>query len=90
MSSLQLDLLVPYSQILLSANTQLPGSFLSFGLQATVTRWYIFSKAEELQKTRTELGTLLQVRQVLVVHQCLWGPVEDVWDLITTAVKHLD
>lgn len=63
LSSLQMDLLVPYSQLLLSSQAELPGSCLAFGLQASLTQWYIFSEAEELRQTRTELGELIQVRQ---------------------------
>ncbi|XP_076599928.1 nischarin isoform X2 [Chaetodon auriga] len=60
LSSLQLNLLVPYSQLLLSSEAELPDSCLAFGLQAGSTRWYIFSEAEELRQTRNELTVLIQ------------------------------
>lgn len=63
LSSLQADLLVPYSQLLLSSQAELPDSCLAFGFQRSSTRWYIFSEAEQLRQTRTELTSLVQVRQ---------------------------
>ncbi|KAI3369758.1 hypothetical protein L3Q82_024582 [Scortum barcoo] len=60
LSSLQMDLLLPYSQLLLSSQAEVPGSCLAFGLQTDSTRWYIFSEAEELRQTRTELIALIQ------------------------------
>lgn len=63
LSSLQVDLLVPYSQLLLPSQAELPDSCLAFGLQAGLTRWYIFSEAEELRRTRTDLTVLIQVRE---------------------------
>lgn len=59
---LQVDLLVPYSRLAVSSWSELPDSCLSFGVKASPTRWYVFSEAEELRRTRTELKTLLQVR----------------------------
>ncbi|TKS71439.1 Nischarin Imidazoline receptor 1 [Collichthys lucidus] len=61
LSSLQIDLLVPYSQLLFFSQAELPDSCLAFGLQAGSTSWYIFSEAEELRQTRTELTALIQV-----------------------------
>lgn len=61
LSSLQMDFLVPFSQLLLSFSTGLPDSCISFGLQAGLTRWYIFSGPEELRQTRAQLSALLQV-----------------------------
>lgn len=60
-SVLQVDLLVPYSQLLLSSQTELPVSCLAFGLKTNLTWWYMFSKAEELQEIKTELAMLIQV-----------------------------
>ncbi|KAM6927858.1 LOW QUALITY PROTEIN: nischarin [Xenentodon cancila] len=60
MAALQVDLLLPYSHILPSSQAELPNSFLSFGNRTSLTRWYIFSEAEELQKTRSELTVLFQ------------------------------
>lgn len=60
---LQLDLLVPYSQVTLFSRSELPDSCLSFEVQASPTRWYIFSEAEEVRQTRTELKALQQVRE---------------------------
>uniref|UniRef100_A0A7N6BDB5 PX domain-containing protein n=1 Tax=Anabas testudineus TaxID=64144 RepID=A0A7N6BDB5_ANATE len=62
LSGLQMDLLLPYSQLLLSSRAELPDSCLAFELQSGSTCWYIFSEAEELQQTRTELTALIQVR----------------------------
>lgn len=62
LSGLQVDLLVPYSQLLVSSWSELPDSCLSFGLRSSPTRWLVFSEAEELRGTRTELKHLLQVR----------------------------
>ncbi|XP_045885200.1 nischarin isoform X4 [Micropterus dolomieu] len=60
LSSLQVDLLLPYSQLLLSSRAELPDSCLAFGHQGDPTRWYIFSEAKELWQTRTELTLLIQ------------------------------
>ncbi|XP_013870780.1 nischarin [Austrofundulus limnaeus] len=60
---LQVDLLVPYSRLMLSSCSELPDSCLSFGVEASPTRWYVFSEAEELSRTRTELKTLLQTSE---------------------------
>uniref|UniRef100_UPI0037E90AC3 nischarin n=1 Tax=Semicossyphus pulcher TaxID=241346 RepID=UPI0037E90AC3 len=60
MSSLQMNFLLPYSQLLLSSQADVPDSCLAFGCQADATRWYIFSEAEELRQTRTELTGLIQ------------------------------
>ncbi|XP_037535856.1 nischarin [Nematolebias whitei] len=60
---LQVDLLVPYSQVTLSSRSELPDSCLSFGVQASPTRWYIFSEAEEVRQTRTELKALQQTSE---------------------------
>ncbi|MEQ2158135.1 hypothetical protein GOODEAATRI_009144 [Goodea atripinnis] len=71
LSGLQLDLLVPYSQLLLTSQAELPDSCLSFGIKAGQTCWFIFSEAEQLRQTRTELSVLLQVRQTLSVSRSL-------------------
>lgn len=68
LSSLQVDLLVPYSQLLFFSQAELPDSCLAFGLQAGSTSWYIFSEAEELRQTRTELTALIQVREQHTSH----------------------
>ncbi|XP_078105343.1 nischarin isoform X2 [Sander vitreus] len=60
LSSLQVDLLLPYSQLLLSSQAELPDSCLAFGLRAGPTRWYIFFEAEELRQIRSELTVLIQ------------------------------
>nr|XP_046236500.1 nischarin isoform X4 [Scatophagus argus] len=60
LSSLQVGLLVPYSQLLFSSQGELPDSCLALGLQSSSTRWYIFSSVEELRQTRTELRLLIQ------------------------------
>ncbi|XP_067360925.1 nischarin isoform X3 [Channa argus] len=60
LSSLQINVLLPYSQLALSSRAELPYSCLAFELQCGLTHWYIFSEAEELQQTRTELTTLIQ------------------------------
>ncbi|KAL6112409.1 nisch [Pungitius sinensis] len=60
LSSLQVDLLLPYRHLLLSRSPDLPDSCLSFGLRSGPTRWYLFSEGEELQRTRTELKVLMQ------------------------------
>ncbi|XP_047203473.1 nischarin isoform X2 [Girardinichthys multiradiatus] len=65
LSGLQLDLLVPYSQLLLTSQAELPDSCLSFRIKAGQTCWFIFSEAEELRQTRTELTVLLQDPQCL-------------------------
>lgn len=62
LSSLQVDLLVPYSQLLLPSQVELPDTCLALGLQDSLTQWYIFSDAEELQQTRADLTGLIQVR----------------------------
>ena len=63
LSSLQVDFLLPYSQLLLSSRGELPDCCLALGLRAGPTRWYVFSEAEELRQTRTELAALVQVRE---------------------------
>ncbi|XP_035517860.1 nischarin [Morone saxatilis] len=60
LSSLQVDLLLPYSRLLLSSRLELPDSCLAFGLKDGSTRWYIFSEAEGVRQTRTELTVLIQ------------------------------
>ncbi|KAM4583205.1 nischarin [Fundulus diaphanus] len=60
LSGLQVDLLTPYSQVLLTWQAELPASCLSFGTKASQTRWFLFAEADELQQTRTELSGLLQ------------------------------
>ncbi|XP_041837536.1 nischarin isoform X2 [Melanotaenia boesemani] len=60
LSGLHVDLLLPYSKVLLSSQSQLPDASFSVGVRAGSTRWYIFSEAEELRQTRTELMELLQ------------------------------
>ncbi|KAM7421986.1 hypothetical protein PAMA_010187 [Pampus argenteus] len=60
LSALQVDLLLPYSRLLLSSRADLPDSCLAFGLQDGLTRWYIFSEAKELRQTRTEMTALIQ------------------------------
>ncbi|XP_029947827.1 nischarin isoform X1 [Salarias fasciatus] len=61
LSSLQVDFLLPYSRILLSCQAELPDCCLALKLQGRSTRWFIFSNAEQLRRTRTELTALLQV-----------------------------
>ncbi|KAM4740983.1 nischarin isoform 2-T2 [Anableps anableps] len=65
LSGLQVDLLVPYSQVLLNSQADLPDSCLCFGIKAGQNRWFIFSEAEEVRQTRTELSVLLQDSQSL-------------------------
>ncbi|XP_047439582.1 nischarin isoform X2 [Mugil cephalus] len=60
LSGLQVDLLLPYSQLQLSSQAELPDSCLALGLRAGPTRWYIFSEAERLRQTRAKLTVLLQ------------------------------
>ncbi|XP_040890153.1 nischarin isoform X2 [Toxotes jaculatrix] len=60
LSGLQMDLLLPYSQLLLSSRAELPDCCLAFGLQSGQTCWYVFSEADELRQTRTELTALIQ------------------------------
>lgn len=63
LAGLQVDLLMPYSQVQLTSQAELPDSCLSFGMKSGQSRWFIFSEAEEVRRTRTELCALLQVRQ---------------------------
>ncbi|KAK2861691.1 hypothetical protein Q5P01_001224 [Channa striata] len=63
LSGLQMDLLLPYSQLRLSSRAELPDSCLAFELQCGLTHWYIFSEAEELRQTRTELTALIQTAE---------------------------
>ncbi|KAM3835991.1 nischarin [Diretmus argenteus] len=60
LSSLQTDVLLPYSQLLLSS--QLPDSCLGLGLRDGPTRWYLFSDPPGLRQARTELTALLQLQ----------------------------
>ncbi|XP_034540452.1 nischarin [Notolabrus celidotus] len=60
LSSLQVELLLPHSQLLLSLRAELPDSCLAFGCQDEPTQWFIFSEYEELQQTRDELTRLIQ------------------------------
>ncbi|XP_020486354.2 nischarin isoform X1 [Labrus bergylta] len=60
LSGLEVDLLLPYSQLLLSSHAELPDSCLTLGCQASPSRWYIFSEYEELRRTRSELTGLIQ------------------------------
>lgn len=68
LSGLQMDLLLPYSHLLLSSRAEIPDSCLAFGLRDGPTRWYIFSEANELRQTRTELTALIQVREKHMSH----------------------
>lgn len=61
LSSLQLDLTVPYSQLLLPSQAKLPSTCLALGVLDSLTQWYIFSSAEELHQTRADLMRLIQV-----------------------------
>ncbi|XP_061894115.1 nischarin isoform X1 [Entelurus aequoreus] len=63
LSSLQVDLLLPFSQLLLSSHAELPGSCLAFRLQCSPTRYYLFSGAQELQRATAELKRLMQVAE---------------------------
>uniref|UniRef100_A0A1A8I0C1 Nischarin n=1 Tax=Nothobranchius kuhntae TaxID=321403 RepID=A0A1A8I0C1_NOTKU len=76
LSGLQVDLLVPYSQLLLSSQVDLPYSCLFFGLRANLTcrYWYIFSEAEELRQTKTELKVLLQASDLQNIPEALAAP----------------
>lgn len=61
LSSLQLELTVPYSRLLLPSQAELPSTCLALGVLDSWTRWYIFADAEELRQTRAELTRLMQV-----------------------------
>lgn len=61
-SRLQVDLLLPHSQLLLSPGDELPDSCLAFRLPSGPTCWYLFSEARQLRQTRTQLVALIQVR----------------------------
>lgn len=61
LSSLQLELTVPYSRLLLPSQAELPSTCLALGVLDSLTRWYIFSDAEELRQTRADLTRLIQV-----------------------------
>ncbi|XP_028261990.1 nischarin isoform X1 [Parambassis ranga] len=63
LSNLHMDILLPYSQLMLFSPAELPDSCLALGLQEGLTRWYIFSGAEELRQTKTELTVLLQAAE---------------------------
>ncbi|XP_029007039.1 nischarin isoform X2 [Betta splendens] len=63
LSNLQTDILLPYSQLLLSSLPELPGSLFSFELRSGQTRWYIFSEAEELGQIRAELTVLIRTAE---------------------------
>ncbi|XP_068172515.1 nischarin isoform X2 [Antennarius striatus] len=55
LSSLQVELLVPFSHLRLPPHTELPHTCLAFGLRAGLTRWYVFSEAEQLQPIRAQM-----------------------------------
>ncbi|XP_058487650.1 nischarin [Solea solea] len=59
-SGLQMNFLIPYSQLLLFSRGELPDCCLAFGLQSGSACWYIFSEAEELRQIRMELTELIQ------------------------------
>ncbi|XP_035488798.2 nischarin isoform X2 [Scophthalmus maximus] len=63
LSSLQMNFLLPYSQLRLSCGGELPDCCLAFGLQSGPTRWYFFSEAEQLRQTRAELRALIQAAE---------------------------
>ncbi|XP_068451947.1 nischarin isoform X2 [Clinocottus analis] len=60
LSGLQLHLLLPFSRLLLSGGAELPGCCLALGLRGAATRWFLFSEAEPLRRTRTELTGRMQ------------------------------
>lgn len=72
LSGLHMDVLLPYSQLLLSSPSELPGSFLSLELRSGHTRWYIFPEAEALAQIRAELTVLIRVRALIK----LWSVTE--------------
>lgn len=61
LSSLQLELTMPYSHLLLPSQAELPSTCLALGVLDSLTRWYIFSDAEELRQARADLKRLIQV-----------------------------
>lgn len=61
LSSLQLELTVPYSRLLLPSQAELPSTCLALAALDTLARWYIFGDAEELRQTRADLTRLIQV-----------------------------
>ncbi|KAM9859551.1 nischarin [Aulostomus maculatus] len=63
LSSLQMDLLLPYSRLCLTSQSEFPDSCLAFGLRSGRTRWYLFYEAQELQQIRTELKALIQAAE---------------------------
>lgn len=61
LSSLQLELTVPYSRLLLPSQAELPSTCLALGVLDCLTRWYFLADAEELRQTRADLTRLMQV-----------------------------
>ncbi|XP_056129521.1 nischarin [Lampris incognitus] len=68
LSSLQKDLLVPYTEVVLSSKTDLPDSCLALGVRSGRAHWYLFSDPQNLRETRTQLTTLLQLK-LTAAHQ---------------------
>ncbi|XP_061542796.1 nischarin isoform X2 [Phycodurus eques] len=81
LSGLEVDLLLPFSQLLLSPHAELPASCLGFGLQNGTARYYLFSEAKELQRTGAELKRLMQVTEVAETLQILPRSLLNSWEL---------
>lgn len=61
LSSLQNHLLLPFTDLQLHSDLDLPDSCLCFSSSSSSTRWFVFSEADELRQTRSELTALLQL-----------------------------
>ncbi|XP_061689073.1 LOW QUALITY PROTEIN: nischarin [Syngnathoides biaculeatus] len=81
LSSLEVDLLLPFSQLLLSSHAELPASCLAFGLQNGTPRYYLFSEAQVLTRTRAELKRLTQGTEVTETVQILPRSLLNAWEL---------
>ncbi|XP_034020794.1 nischarin isoform X2 [Thalassophryne amazonica] len=62
LSSLELDLLLPYSRLLFSSSAHLLDSCLSFGLRSGSSQWFVFAEAEQVRQIRMDLTELIQLQ----------------------------
>ncbi|XP_061147380.1 nischarin isoform X1 [Syngnathus typhle] len=79
-SRLEVALLLPYSQLLLSSHAELPASCLALEPQNGAARFYLFSEALELLRTRAELQRLTQVTQAAETPRLLPRSLLNSWE----------
>ncbi|XP_077385751.1 nischarin isoform X2 [Festucalex cinctus] len=80
-SSLDLDLLLPFPHLLLSPHAELPASCLAFGLRDGAARYFLFSEARELQRIRAQLQRLTRGTELAEPPQILPRSLLNSWEV---------